>query len=283
MTVAPTRAWRLLPPAPPERLAALGVPPLLGQVLYNRGVRTPREAQLYLRGDVAALHDPFLLPGMEAAVARLRAALRRGEPVAVFGDFDVDGISGTALLAQALTELGGHTIPYIPHRLEGHGLSDTALESLAARGARLVVSVDTGITAVAEVSRARALGLDVVVTDHHTPGEVLPDACATVSPRVPGSTYPYAELSGAGLALKLAQARCAALGRGLPPGPTSWRAWAPWPTWPPLPGRTASSCGRGCASSPARSAPGCGSCTRRRACAPAPWTPTPWGTLSPRA
>ena len=152
-------------------------------------------------------HDAALLPGLEQAVERLRAAVRNRERVAVFGDFDVDGITGTAIMARALTSLGVEVIPYIPHRVEeGHGLNTDAVGYLAAQGATLLVTVDTGVTAFAEVAAAQDMGVDVIITDHHLAPQGAPDACAIIDPRLSDSTYPFPHLTGAGLAYKLSEA-----------------------------------------------------------------------------
>lgn len=151
---------------------------------------------------------------MHQAVARVYQALLSGEKVAVYGDFDVDGIAGTALLVQGLSNLGGKVIPYIPHRLtEGYGLKTVTLENLHQQGISLVISVDCGITALAEVKKAQRKGLDIVITDHHTPLSEIPPARAIVNPKLPGSDYPFSELSGVGVALKLLQALLEGMGK----------------------------------------------------------------------
>ena len=137
-----------------------------------------------------------------------------GENIAIYGDFDADGITGTALLVQGLSALGGKVIPYIPHRLtEGYGLRTTALENLHQQGVSLVISVDCGITALAEVKRARRLGLDIIITDHHTPPPEIPPAVAVVNPKRADSSYPFPELTGAGVAIKLLQALFQGVGK----------------------------------------------------------------------
>jgi len=151
---------------------------------------------------------------MHQAVARLYRALLSGEKVAVYGDFDADGITATALLVQGLSLLSCKATPYIPHRLtEGYGLRTAALEALYRQGISLVITVDCGITALSQVKRAKRLGLDVIITDHHTPTDEIPPARAVINPKLPDSDYPFSELAGVGVALKLLQALFRGLGR----------------------------------------------------------------------
>jgi single-stranded-DNA-specific exonuclease len=151
---------------------------------------------------------------MHQAIARIYQALLSGENIAIYGDFDVDGITSTALLVQGLSILGAKTTPYIPHRLtEGYGLKTAALENLYRQGISLVITVDCGITAVPEVKKAQRMGLDVIITDHHTPPTVIPPAIATIDPKLPHSAYPFSELAGVGVALKLLQALFQSIGK----------------------------------------------------------------------
>jgi len=144
---------------------------------------------------------------MHQAVARIYRALLSGENIAIYGDFDADGITATALLIQGLSTLGGKAIPYIPHRLtEGYGLKKAALENLYQQGISLVITVDCGITSLPEVKKAQRMGLDIIITDHHTPLSEIPPATAIVNPKLPNSTYPFSELAGVGVAFKLLQA-----------------------------------------------------------------------------
>ncbi|MBI4283779.1 MAG: single-stranded-DNA-specific exonuclease RecJ [Chloroflexi bacterium] len=200
--------WHLLPPIPDQRLFnTAGLPPLVAQLLYNRGLTEPSQRELFLTADDRLSGDPFLLPGMPQAVARIYQALLSGESMAVYGDFDTDGITATALMVQGLSILNGKAIPYIPHRLtEGYGLKTAALENLYRQGVSLVITVDCGISGLAEVKRARRLGLDIIITDHHTPTAELPPALAVVNPKLADSRYPFSELAGVGVALKLLQA-----------------------------------------------------------------------------
>jgi len=154
------------------------------------------------------------MPNIHRAVARVYQALLSGEKIAVYGDYDVDGITGTALLVQGLSSLGGDATPYIPHRLtEGYGLRTATLENLQKQGISLVITVDCGITAVPEVEKAQKRGLDIVITDHHTPLPEIPPAVAAVDPKLPDSAYPFTELSGVGVALKLIQALFGSMGK----------------------------------------------------------------------
>ncbi|HUT97390.1 MAG TPA: single-stranded-DNA-specific exonuclease RecJ [Dehalococcoidales bacterium] len=207
--------WNLLPPAPGKHLAATsGLSPLITQLLYNRGLTEPARLEAFLSGDKRLAGDPSQLPDIEPAIARIYRALLSGETIAVYGDFDADGITGTAILVQGLTSLGGKAVPYIPHRLtEGYGLNITALENLHRQGVSLVITVDCGITALAEVKRANQLGLDIVITDHHSPLPEMPPAVAIINPKRADSNYGFSELTGAGVALKLLQALFQNLGK----------------------------------------------------------------------
>jgi single-stranded-DNA-specific exonuclease len=207
--------WNLLPPVPDSNLALnSGLSPLVTQLLYNRGLTEPSQLEPFITADKRLSGDPSLLPDIQPAVARIYRALLSGDSIAVYGDFDADGITGTALLVQGLSRLGGRVTPYIPHRLtEGYGLNNTALEKLKQNGISLVISVDCGITALAEVKRARRLKLDIVITDHHTPLPEIPAAVAVVNPRRANSAYPFPELTGAGVAGKLLQALLQGIGK----------------------------------------------------------------------
>ena len=222
MTSVPgTRAWTVSQPPPDGfRLDFDGLTPanpaLAARLLYNRGVRTREAARRYLNGSFDDLADPMRLPGMELATRRIMAAIRAGDPIGVFGDFDVDGLTGTAIVISAIRILGGKALPYIPHReQDGHGLSLRAIESFRAAGVKLIITVDTGTTATAEIAAARAAGIDTVITDHHLPDGELPDAVALVNPNLPGDDE-STNLAGAGVAFKLAQSLCLAAGRELP-------------------------------------------------------------------
>ena len=200
--LASTIRW-LIPDEPDVSGLPDRVPRLVARLLVSRGIRTPDQLENFL--NLSHLpHDPMLLPGMERAVSRLRTAVDYGETVGVFGDFDVDGISGTAIMCEGLGSLGAHPVPYIPQRTdEGHGLSVGAIDSLVESGASLIVTVDCGITDADEVAYASDRGIDVIITDHHVPPSGLPKAVACVNARLEGSAYPFEELCGAGLALKV--------------------------------------------------------------------------------
>lgn len=202
--------WNLRPSGPAGSRAELeraGLPPLCAAVLCARGVDTAPAASAFLAHGPDLLHDPFLLQDMEKAVERISRAIREQETVAVYGDYDVDGITATCLLTQFLRTLGGQVVSYIPDRTEeGYGLNNNAIDALARQGVTLIVTVDCGITAAQEVEYARALGVDVVITDHHQCKEVLPQAVAVVDPRRPDCSYPFPDLAGVGVALKLALA-----------------------------------------------------------------------------
>ncbi len=194
---------------------ALGVPEPIARLLICRGFETVGAAEGFLRPGLGQLHDPTKMLGMAAAVARLRAALERREPVLIYGDYDVDGTVATVLLKTAMERAGtalgvvADVRYHIPHRIrEGYGMQDARIEAAAKEGVRLVVSVDTGIRAFAEAEAARRVGLDLIVTDHHLPDGVegVPEALAVLNPNQPGDAYPYKELCGAGVAFKLAQA-----------------------------------------------------------------------------
>lgn len=199
--------WRTARPDPEGRAALEreGVHPLVAAVLSVRGMRSMEQARAFLLAVDDLLEDGNLMQDMDRAVARVRLALDRGETIAVYGDYDVDGITATCLLTEFLSGLGGQVIPYIPDRLEeGYGLNTEAIASLAARGVTLIVTVDCGITAVDEVARATELGVDVVITDHHECKNILPHAAAVVDPHRPDCPYPFKGLAGVGVALKLA-------------------------------------------------------------------------------
>ena len=197
------RQWNDLPPAPSGALEAAGIPGLCARVLAARGITDPAEARRFLYEE-APLHDPMEMRDMDKAVSRLRQAIADGEPIAVYGDYDVDGITAASLLTLFLRGEGAAVLPYIPNRLEeGYGLNQGAMEKLAAQGAKLVVTVDCGITALEETRYAQSLGLDVIITDHHECKETLPPALAVVDPHRPDCPYPFKSLAGVGVSLKL--------------------------------------------------------------------------------
>lgn len=208
------RRWKLLPKAPAGYLQEIGLTSLAAQLLYNRGISGPAEAEAFLNKAEDLQNDPFLLPDMDKAVARVYQALLRGETIAIYGDFDADGICGTVLLVRGLSLLGGKAIPYIPHRVqEGYGLNVAALESLAREGVTLVITVDCGISDILQVKHAQQKGLDIIVTDHHSISHGLPPALAVINPKRADSPYPFCQLAGVGVAFKLLQALYQTLGK----------------------------------------------------------------------
>lgn len=207
--------WQMPPCLPAEQLAGTGLSPLMAQLLYNRGIADPAQIDSFLAADENLLNDPFLLPDIEKAVARISDALLSGERIAIYGDFDADGITATAVLTEGISSLGGQVIPYIPHRVEeGYGLNLTALERLRKEGVSLVVTVDCGISNAPEVATAQSMGLDIVVTDHHTVPSQMPQAIAVVDPKRADSRYPFPKLAGVGVAFKLLQALFTSSGKG---------------------------------------------------------------------
>ncbi|MFZ5909620.1 MAG: single-stranded-DNA-specific exonuclease RecJ [Chloroflexota bacterium] len=204
-----TRRWLIPPPLTREAESALtAFPPILRQILFNRGYATYTEARTFLEAKPGFDTDPFQMTGMGAAIERIRYALAQKEPIAIYGDYDVDGVTATALLVDTLTALGGRVRGYIPNRFdEGYGLNNEALEALKGEGVRLVISVDCGIRSPDEAHHARTIGLDLVITDHHHPSEgILPPALAVINPKQPGDAYPDKDLAGVGIAYKLAEA-----------------------------------------------------------------------------
>lgn len=181
-------------------------PAFFRQILYARGVGTVEQAMFYLDGQVER-DDPFLISDMADAVTRLLWAIDHQESIVVYGDYDVDGVTATALLVQVLRSYGGKVTPYIPNRFdEGYGLNQEAVQSLADQGARVVVTVDCGIRSPREAELAEGCGIDLIISDHHHPDEELPDAYAVICPKRAGDEYPDKDLSGVGLAYKIAQA-----------------------------------------------------------------------------
>jgi single-stranded-DNA-specific exonuclease len=204
--------WRLAPLAPPELAQGFGpLHPVLLQILHNRGYLKMSQIQAFLEGYYLESEDPFLLPDMDLAVARILRARERGERVVVYGDFDADGVTATVLLVEALRAFGferNQAQPYIPDRVdEGYGLNDDALTRLRETvGADLVISVDCGIRSLSEVRHANEIGLDMIITDHHSLGTDMPEALAVINPKRLDCQYPERMLAGVGIAFKLAQA-----------------------------------------------------------------------------
>jgi len=201
------KRWRLPQEANAGFHASLpDINPLVRQILYARGYTTPEAARTFLVG--APDHpNPFDLPQMSLLVDRLRRAIRQQEEIAIYGDYDVDGITALVVLARTLRALGARVRPYIPHRMsEEYGLNRRALANLRQEGVRVILTVDCGIRSVDEIAYGRALGLDILVTDHHSVPETLPSAQAIVNPKLPGSRYPFCDLAGVGVAYRVAQA-----------------------------------------------------------------------------
>lgn len=217
------KVWRIFP-HDADRIASLqravGVPAVVAQLLISRGNADANSARTFLDPRLSALRPPEELPGCAEAADRLYKAVRERRQIVVFGDYDVDGMTATALLARCLRMLGGQVTTYVPHRIdEGYGLSVDSLRMLAEQGASLVVTVDCGINALAEAEAAAEAGLELIITDHHQPGAQLPRASAVVHPALPQARYPFPYLSGVGVAFKLAWAvaQKAAEGRRVSP------------------------------------------------------------------
>ncbi len=206
------KSWHLLShdAAAIQRLATtFRVSPILAQLLLNRGLTEGDSVRRFLDAPLSGLHAPSLLPGVAEAAERLHRAVTAGKRICIYGDYDVDGTTGTAILWQALRLAGGAADFYVPHRLdEGYGLNLDALRQLAKDGAQVIVTVDCGITAIEEAEEARRLGVELIITDHHEMRDSLPDAAVIVHPRRPDGSYPFAGLSGSGVAFKLAWAFC---------------------------------------------------------------------------
>ena len=203
------KQWNVAAPCPEgaKKLVEAGVSPLLATVLAARGIDKGEEALRLLDPASYPMHDPMLLRDMDKAVARIRQAISNQELMAVYGDYDVDGITSTCLLTEFFRSKGGQVLPYIPDRLEeGYGLNYEAIDYLSTQNVTLIVTVDCGITAVDEVAYAKEKGIEVVITDHHACKETLPPAVAVVDPHHPDCPYPFKGLAGVGVALKLALA-----------------------------------------------------------------------------
>jgi single-stranded-DNA-specific exonuclease len=194
--------------------AALNIDPAVARLLCQRGFADPERANRFLNPCLEHLHDPMLLADMNIAVERIMAALARRERIAIHGDYDVDGITSTVILRRALEMLGGEVVHFIPERLkDGYGLQPVAIERLHADGVALVISVDCGIRGADAARRARELGVDLIITDHHEPDIELPPALAVINPKRADCRYPDKFLAGVGVALKLVQALCTRTGR----------------------------------------------------------------------
>jgi single-stranded-DNA-specific exonuclease len=208
-------SWHVLPLAPRELFETLSQhPPLVAQVLYNRGVRSTLDAQAFLEPEGTTSHEAWLLPHAREAVDRISRAIRDEETIAVFGDFDADGVTASAVLHEVLTGLDARVLTYIPDRVaEGHGLNLDAIRELHRQGVGLIITADCGVTDREQVAAAADLGVDVVITDHHSPPEVLPEAVAIVNPKLDSSPTPYSVLASVGVAYKLGEALYQGIGR----------------------------------------------------------------------
>jgi single-stranded-DNA-specific exonuclease len=213
--IAPIWQLAAIDQAAADRLSrALGLEPVIARLLVQRGLADPDEASRFLRPSLDQLHDPTRLTGLGEAVARIERAIASGERIVVHGDYDVDGITSTVILRRAMEMLGGNVGHFIPDRLkDGYGLQPVTVDRLHAEGTRLVVSVDCGIRGHEAAERARELGVDLVITDHHEPGAHLPVATAVINPKRHDCEYPDKHLAGVGVALKLVQALCQRAGK----------------------------------------------------------------------
>ena len=192
-----------------------GIPMLLAKVFASRGIYDAESVKSFLRPGVAGLHDPFLMDGMERAADRILKAAGGKENILIYGDYDVDGVAATSILYDYLTSIGAKAQYFLPDREEdGYGLTMTAMEKVRKLGASLIITVDCGITSADEISSLQETGTEVIVTDHHECMETLPDALAVLNPHKPGCGYPFKELCGAGVVLKLVQAVCIKSGCG---------------------------------------------------------------------
>lgn len=209
--IHPATKWTFPDPVDPNQEQALAeqlqLHPLVAKLLLQRGMTTVSQAQRFLQPEAQHSYDPMQMYGMQKAVDRIKQAVSNEEYIRIYGDYDADGVCSTALMHFVMQELGANFDTYIPHRSkEGYGLNITALDAAKKQGVSLIVTVDNGVSAVEQIDYASQMGIDVVVTDHHEPPEMLPQACALVNPKLPACTYPFSGLAGVGVAFKLAQA-----------------------------------------------------------------------------
>lgn len=209
------KQWRIVPhdaPRVEQLIKTSGLPPIVAQLMVSRGVYTADEAAKFLDSKLAGLRDPQELPGIPRATEILVEAIKNQTPIVIYGDYDCDGMTGTSILVNGLRLLGADVSYHVPNRLiEGYGINAEAIEKLAKHGKKLVVSVDCGITSVQGAKLCKELGITLIITDHHTIGDELPDADAIVHPQLPGKAYPFTGLCGAGVAFKLAWSLCQAV------------------------------------------------------------------------
>ena len=203
-----TKRWEVAPTLPPQAVQELtGYPPILRQILYNRGYRTHEQARLFLEAQPPPGCEPSNLVDLPKAIDRINDAIQQQESIVVYGDYDADGVTATALLGLALKSIGANVTEYIPNRFdEGYGLNPEAIRLLFEQGVNLIITVDCGIRSWDEAELARSLGIDLIITDHHHPLDVLPPAHAVINPKQAGDTYPDKNLAGVGLAYKLVEA-----------------------------------------------------------------------------
>ncbi|MCJ7544549.1 MAG: DHH family phosphoesterase, partial [Phycisphaerae bacterium] len=202
-----SNCWEVAPVygAAEELARRIGTAPIVAQVLANRGITDPQACKTFLNPKLTDLHSPDSLPGCPQAARRIAAAVARKARIVLYGDYDVDGMAGVAILHSLLRMVGGNVRFYVPHRLEeGYGVNAEAVAKLVGEGMDLLITIDCGIAAHEPLAAARAAGVEVIVTDHHSPDHQLPPADAIVHPAVPPGKYPNADLSGAGVAFKLA-------------------------------------------------------------------------------
>ncbi|MBS4199781.1 single-stranded-DNA-specific exonuclease RecJ [Bacillus sp. FJAT-49732] len=190
-----------------ELAEQLNIAPLLASLLINRGLNDVNKAKSFLYTDNVEFHNPFLFEDMEKSVNRIKYAIETNEPILIFGDYDADGVTSTSVMMDILTKMNANVSYYIPNRFtEGYGPNENAFREAWDRGIKLIITVDTGISAVNEIKLANDLGMDVIITDHHEPGNILPEAFSIIHPKLPHSNYPFSELAGVGVAFKLAHA-----------------------------------------------------------------------------
>src|SRR5258708_27556895 len=189
--------------------AALGIAPIVARLLCQRGLSDPELAGRFLNPSLENLHDPMALADMGVAVDRILTAIANKERIAIHGDYDVDGVTSTVILRRALELLGADVVHFIPERLrDGYGLQPATIDRLHGDGVHLIISVDCGIRAAEAAARARELGIDLIITDHHEPDTTLPPALAVINPKRHDCSYPDKNLAGVGVALKVVQALC---------------------------------------------------------------------------
>tara|TARA_B100000686_G_C16798176_1_gene983970 strand:- start:2171 stop:3859 length:1689 start_codon:yes stop_codon:yes gene_type:complete len=199
--------WKFKPNVPTELSQNLGLDSFSAQLLFNRKIETLKQVEIFLNPNHDSLINPYDLPEMELAVERIKTALENNESIGIFGDFDVDGISATAILLSTLNDFGISAFPYIPNRVsEGHGLNRKSLDYFKSKNVSLIITVDCGTTDLDEVSNAKSMGIDVIITDHHLPLESRPNSAALINPNLPESNYSNKNLTGSGTAFKLATA-----------------------------------------------------------------------------